>query len=441
MKKNKKGDKKLIRAWAVYDWANSAYALVISSAIFPIYYGSILDDSDTIPIFGMDIRSTALISFVTGLCILIVTLITPVLSGIADYIGNKRIFMKIFVYLGSISCIGLYWFDIENIELGITFYGLALIGFTGSLVFYNSYLPDIAYSHQMDKASAKGFSYGYVGSVILLVFNLIMVMYPHWFGITGNESQQALKAMKYSFVSVGVWWMLFSQISFYALPKGIKKVKKIEKIFANGFRELYTVWSNSKKLKGLNRFLASFFVYSIALQTVLIIAAYFGEQEINWINDSQKTIGLIISILLIQLVAVLGAEITARASGKFGNIRVLIALNIFWAVICITAYSVYEPTQFYIIAGCVGLVMGGLQALSRSTYSKLIPKTKDTTSFFSFYEVTEKVGVIIGIITFGLLDQVTGSLRSSITFFLIIFLLGAVLLLRIPRSVRITLQN
>ncbi len=441
MKKNKKGDKKLIRAWAIYDWANSVYPLVISSAIFPIYYGSILDESDTISMVGMDIRSTALISFVTGLSILMVTITTPILSGIADYIGNKKIFMKFFVYLGGLSCIGLYWFEIENIELGIAFYALALIGFTGSLVFYNSYLPDIAYSHQMDKASAKGFSYGYVGSMILLVFNLMMVMNPHWFGIAGNESQQALKAMKYSFVLVGVWWILFSQISFYALPKGIKKVKNIRNIFVNGFRELYKVWNDSKKLKGLNRYLTSFFVYSMALQTVLIIAAYFGEQEINWINDSQKTIGLIISILLIQLVAVIGAEITARASGKFGNIQVLVVLNIFWAIICISAYFVYQPIQFYIIAGCVGLVMGGLQALSRSTYSKLIPKTKETTSFFSFYEVTEKVGVIIGIITFGFLDQITGSLRSSITFFLVVFLLGAILLLRIPKSIRTNLQN
>ncbi|MCY4216845.1 MAG: MFS transporter [Flavobacteriaceae bacterium] len=441
MKKFKKGDKKLIRAWATYDWANSVYALVISSAIFPIYYGTLLDDSDTIPIFGMEIRSTALISFVTGLSILIVTLITPILSGVADYIGNKRIFMKIFVYLGSISCIGLYWFDIENIELGITFYGLALMGFTGSLVFYNSYLPDITYPDQMDKASAKGFTYGYVGSVILLVFNLVLVMYPHWFGISGTERQQALKAMKIAFVSVGIWWVLFSQISLYALPKGIKKVNKIEKIFVNGFRELFSVWKQSKQLKGLNRFLSSFFIYSMALQTVLIIAAYFGEQEINWISDSQKTMGLIISILLIQLVAIIGAELTARASGKFGNIRVLIALNIFWAIICIAAYQVYDPIHFYIIAGCVGLVMGGLQALSRSTYSKLIPKTKDTTSFFSFYEVTEKVGVIIGLVSFGFLDQITGSLRSSITFFLIVFLIGAILLLRIPKTIRVSLQS
>ncbi|MCY4560990.1 MAG: MFS transporter [Flavobacteriaceae bacterium] len=441
MKNFKKGDKKLIRAWAVYDWANSAYALVISSAIFPIFYGSILDDSDTISVLGTEIRSTALISFITGISILIVTFITPILSGVADYIGNKKVFMKFFVYLGSLSCIGLYWFDADNIQLGITFYALALIGWTGSLVFYNSYLPDIAFPNQMDKASAKGFSYGYVGSVILLVFNLLMVMNPQWFGITGTESEQALKAMRYSFITVGIWWFLFSQYTFSILPKGIKKVDEIQNVLFNGFYELISVWKLFKKYIGLKRFLTSFFIYSMALQTVLIIAAYFGEQEINWTDDSQKTIGLITSILLIQIVAVLGAELTARASGKFGNIRVLIVLNIIWAIICIAAYKVYEPNQFYVIAGFVGLVMGGVQALSRSTYSKLMPQTKDTTSFFSFYEVTEKVGVIIGLITFGLLDQITGSLRSSITFFLIVFLIGALLLLRIPRVTRLSLQN
>lgn len=423
------------RAWAFYDWANSVYPLVISSAIFPIYYGSILDDSDTISVFGSEFRSTAMISFITGISLTIVVLLSPILSGIADYLGNKKRFMKFFVYLGGLSCIGLYWFELDTIYFGLTLYALALIGFNGSLVFYNSYLPDIAYPNQMDKTSANGYSYGYIGSVLLLVFNLSMVMKPEWYNIQGSDSQKALIAMRYSFVSVGIWWLLFSQYSFYFLPKGFKKIEQARNVLFNGFKELASVWGQMKNNLGIKRYLIAFFVYSMALQTVMIIATYFGEQEINWVNDSQKTMGLIISIILIQIIAILGAEITARLSDRFGNISVLIALNIFWAGICVAAYMVYEPTQFYFIAGCVGLVMGGLQSLSRSTYSKLIPPTKDTTSFFSFYEVTEKIGIIIGISTFGLLDQVTGSLRTSITFFLLIFLLGVVFLLRVPRRV------
>lgn len=433
MKNIKKGSKKLRRAWAFYDWANSVYPLVISSAIFPIYYGYILVDSDTISVFGSEFRSTAIISFITGISLTIVVLLSPILSGIADYLGNKKRFMKFFVYLGGLSCIGLYWFELDTIYFGLTLYALALIGFNGSLVFYNSYLPDIAYPNQMDKTSAKGYSYGYFGSVLLLIFNLSMVMKPEWYNIQGSD--KALTAMRYSFVSVGIWWLLFSQYSFYFLPKGFKKIEHARNVLFNGFKELLSVWSQIKNSLGIKRYLIAFFVYSMALQTVMIIATYFGEQEINWVDDGQKTMGLIISIILIQIIAILGAEITARLSDRFGNIPVLIALNIFWAGICVAAYLVYEPTQFYFIAGCVGLVMGGLQSLSRSTYSKLIPETKDTTSFFSFYEVTEKIGIIIGISTFGLLDQVTGSLRTSITFFLLIFLLGVVFLLRVPRRV------
>lgn len=433
MKNIKKGSKKLRRAWAFYDWANSVYPLVISSAIFPIYYGYILVDSDTISVFGSEFRSTAIISFITGISLTIVVLLSPILSGIADYLGNKKRFMKFFVYLGGLSCIGLYWFELDTIYFGLTLYALALIGFNGSLVFYNSYLPDIAYPNQMDKTSAKGYSYGYFGSVLLLIFNLSMVMKPEWYNIQGSD--KALTAMRYSFVSVGIWWLLFSQYSFYFLPKGFKKIEHARNVLFNGFKELLAVWSQIKNSLGIKRYLIAFFVYSMALQTVMIIATYFGEQEINWVDDGQKTMGLIISIILIQIIAILGAEITARLSDRFGNIPVLIALNIFWAGICVAAYLVYEPTQFYFIAGCVGLVMGGLQSLSRSTYSKLIPETKDTTSFFSFYEVTEKIGIIIGISTFGLLDQVTGSLRTSITFFLLIFLLGVVFLLRVPRRV------
>ncbi|MCY4215612.1 MAG: MFS transporter [Flavobacteriaceae bacterium] len=434
MKKNKKGSKRLLRAWATYDWANSVYTAVITTTIFPIYYGTLLDDSDTILVLGQQIRSTAMISFIVGLTISLVVLLSPILSGIADYIGNKKIFMRFFVYLGAFSCIGLYWFNLDTIYLGLVFYALGIVGFQGSLVFYNSYLPDIAHQNQMDKASAMGFSYGYLGSVILLIFNLSMVMRPDWYGIQGSSSEKPLVAMRYSFVTVGVWWLLFSHYSFYFLPKGNKNIKEVKNIVFNGFKELLSVWNIVKKHLNIRRFLGAFFVYSMALQTVMIIAAYFGEQELYWTSDTEKTTGLILSILLIQLIAILGAELTARASGRFGNIPVLIGLNIIWAGICIGAYLVYYPIHFYFIAGCVGLVVGGIQSLSRSTYSKLLPKTKDTTSFFSFYDVSEKVAIIMGITIFGFLDQTTGSIRTSITFFPVLFLIGVVLLLRIPKD-------
>ena len=430
----KKGSTKLINAWAFYDWANSVYSLVISSAIFPIYYGAIFSDINTINILGYQIKNTAVISFLTAIAFLLIAILSPILSGIADYIGNKKKFMKIFVYLGSLSCIGLYWFELETIYLGLIFYFLALIGLWSSLVFYNSYLPDIAYPEQQDRASARGFSFGYVGSVILLLANLTMIMLPDLFGIEGSEADAAIKAMKYSFVSVGIWWALFSQYSFYFLPKSNHKSKITKDILLNGYRKLKSVFIQLKNLSRLKRFLPAFFLYSMALQTVLLVAAYFGEEEIAWVDSNQKTIGLIVSILLIQIVAIFGAILTARASERYGNIRVLIAINIIWVILCIVAYNIKTPFQFYSIAGLVGMVMGGLQSLSRSTYSKLLPNTLDTTSFFSFYDVTEKIGIVIGMVCFGLVDQISGSMRNGILFFILFFVLGALMLARIPKN-------
>ena len=314
------------------------------------------------------------------------------------------------------------------------FYFFALIGLWASLVFYNSYLPDIAYPDQQDIASARGFSYGYVGSVILLLINLMIIMNPNSFGIEGSSSEASMTAMKYSFVSVGIWWALFSQYSFYFLPKSNREVKVTKDIFWNGYKELKLVYKELKNQTKLKRFLPAFFLYSMALQTVMLVAAYFGEEEISWGSSKEKTLGLIVSILLIQVVAIFGAILTARASKYFGNIPVLVFINFFWVVLCVIAYFTKTPTQFYSVAGFVGLVMGGLQSLSRSTYSKLLPKTFDTTSFFSFYDVTEKIGIVIGMLCFGLVDQISGSMRNGILFFIIFFVFGAFMLMRIPKS-------
>ena len=427
-KKYKQGDSKLLNAWAFYDWANSVYPLVISSAVFPIYYGSLFIDDLYIEVFGFNFKNTALISFLTAFAFIILSFITPLLSGIADYMGNKKLFLKFFCYLGSFSCMGLYWFELSNIYLGLSFYFLALISFWASLVFYNSYLPDIAFKEQQDSISAKGYALGYFGSVLLLILNLAMVMYPSYFGISGPNPE--ILAMKYSFVSVGFWWIICSQYTFYYLPSSKEKKKIIKDVFFNGFNELKQVWNELKKILVIRKYLIAFFIYSSALQTVLLIAAYFGEQEIDWPKD-EKTIGLIVSILLIQLIAIFGAILTSKLTSKFGNIFTLILLNIFWALLCIGAYFITDPYEFYIAAGLVGLVMGGIQALSRSTFSKMIPKTENTTSYFSFYDVSQKVSIVFGMTLFAFLDQITGSMRTSILMFVVIFLIGALLLKRI----------
>jgi len=433
-----RGSKKLINAWAFYDWANSVYSLVISSAIFPIYYAALFAENNQINFFGYDIKNTAMISFVTGVAFFVVAFISPLLSGIADFVGNKKRFMQFFVYMGSLSCIGLYWFELDNLYLGLLFYFLAMIGLWASLVFYNSYLPDVAYPEQQDRASARGFSMGYIGSVLLLLFNLAMVMNPDLFGITGTTTEAAMKAMRYSFVSVGIWWFVFSHVSFYFLPKGNKNSEKVTRdIFWNGFRELKMVYAQMAGNYPLKRYLTAFFFFSLAVQTVMLVAAYFGEEEIAWGSDSEKTMGLIVSILLIQIVAIFGSILSARASIRFGNIPTLVVINIIWVIICAYAFTIETPMQFYYIAGFVGLVMGGIQTSSRAAYSKFLPETDDTTSYFSFYDVAEKVGIIIGMFLFGAIDQITGSMRFSIVFFGIFFVFGAILLMRVNRKAAI----
>ena len=432
-----KGSRKLLNAWAFYDWANSVYSLVIASAVFPIFYGALfrVADIEKIEVFGGEIARAPLISYVTSAAFLCIAIITPLISGIADYLGNKKVFMKFFCYLGGVSCMGLYWFSLENIYLGLGFYFLGLVCFWVSFAINNSYLPDIAFPEQQDRISAKGFSMGYIGSVLLLIINLAMVMQPDLFGIVGDETEAAeMKAMKLSFVTVGIWWILFSQYTFFHLPKGNKREGERDHIILNGFRELQSVWRQMGDETRLKRYLLAFFIYSMAVQTVMLIATYFGEEEINWGSDSERTTGLIVSILVIQVVAIIGATATARASEAFGNIRTLIVINILWIGICIYAYFLITPMEFYIAAGCVGLVMGGIQALSRSTYSKFIPPTIDTASFFSFYDVAEKIGIVIGTFLYGLVAQATGSMRNAAIFLGIFFLFGALLLTRVNKK-------
>ncbi|MDF0717536.1 MFS transporter [Muricauda sp. 334s03] len=431
-----KGSKKLLNAWAFYDWANSVYSLVISSAIFPLFYGLLFRTAgiEQVTIFGGEIARAPLISYVTSLAFVFIAIVTPLISGVADYLGNKKVFLKFFCYLGAASCIGLYWFSLEHIYFGLVCYFFGLVGFWVSFAINNSYLPDIAYPEQQDGISAKGFSLGYIGSVILLVFNLFMVMEPDFFGITDSGDEVAeIKAMKYSFISVGIWWILFSQYTFKHLPKGYKRQGERHHIILNGFKELKLVWHQLGQNRKLKRYLGAFFTYSMAVQTIMLIATYFGEEEIVWGSDDERTMGLIVSILLIQIVAILGATVTAWASKSFGNIRTLVVINVIWGVLCVYAYFLQTPMDFYIAAGFVGIVMGGIQALSRSTYSKFLPETTDTTSFFSFYDVAEKIGIIIGTFMYGIISQLTGSMRNSTIFLGLFFLIGICLLLRVNK--------
>jgi len=427
---SKSESNKVLNAWAFYDWANSVYPLVISTAVFPIYYGTLFIDSDYVEVFGINYKNTALIQHVTTLVFIFLAFLVPLMSGIADFLGNKKNFMKFFVYTGSFSCMGLYFFELNNIYLGLFFYFFALFSFWASLVFYNSYLPDIALPEKQDNVSALGYSYGYVGSVILLLTNLFMINKPEFFGFSNSE-QGSVDAMKVSFLTVGLWWIIFSQYTFYYLPQKKNNVNKndvFKKSFLfSGFNKLIQVWKLMKKDLSVKRFLIAFFTFSTAVQTIILIATYFGDQEIIW-GEGEKLFGLILSMLLIQLIAIVGSIGGAKLSNKIGNINTLIVFNVIWFLLCIGAFFIKHSFEFYIVAAFVGLVMGGIQSLSRSTYSKLIPQTEDTCSYFSFYQMSMIISIVLGTFMSGLIDQLTGNIRISILVFAGLFVLGAILL-------------
>jgi len=420
-----KGSPKLINAWAFYDWANSVYSLVISTAVFPIYYESVTSSNDGMVNFlGTSFHNTTLLSYSLSFSFLIVAFLSPILSGIADYTGNKKRFMQFFCYLGSLSVMGLFFFEDQN-TLWIAILGtiFASIGFWSSIVFYNSYLPEIAFPEQHDRVSAKGFMYGYFGSVILLTFNLTMVMKPEWYGI----SDSTLPA-RISFLSVGIWWMGFAQVTFYYLPNNVFNKKPRKDFIFKGIRELKAVFKSLKNLISLKQFLIAFFFYSTGVQTIILFAGIYGKIELG-IETSQ----LIITILIVQLVAIFGAYLFSRISESIGNIKTLKLIIAIWGLICFAVYlldkdSKYIDLQFYLVASGIGMVFGAIQSLSRSTYSKLLPETEDHATYFSFYDVTEKIAIVMGTFIFGFVGSITNSMRNSIFILAVFFLLGYIVL-------------
>jgi len=427
--------KKIQSAWAMYDWANSVYNLVITSTIFPAYYVAITssnsEEQSYVDFFGFQFINTALQNYALAIVFFIVAFTSPILSSIADYRGNKKAFMRFFVIMGSLACSMLFFFTPEKIEWGIIFFALAALGFWSSLVFYNSYLPDIATPEERDGLSAKGFAMGYIGSVLLQLICFVIILKPDLFGI--DPANKSL-APRISFVLVGCWWLGFSQITFKALPSNTEQNKTLKKhILVNGFHELKLVWNQAKQIPALKRYLLSFFLFSVGVQTVMLVAASFSKKEIFPKPEDEPK--LIMTIILIQLVALVGALLMSKLSKFIGNIYTLVVAVFIWIGICLWGYFIQSQTEFYILAACVGLVMGGIQTIGRSTYSKLIPPTEDTTSYFSFYDVTEKIALTIGLFLFARNEELTGSIRNSILVLMLFFIASFFSLLYTKRKI------
>lgn len=410
--------KKVINGWAMYDWANSVYNLVITTTFFPIYFvkaANAAAGSDRVPFFGKYFLSGALYNYSMAAAFFLAALLSPILSSIADTRGNKKRYLMMFTWLGALSCCALYNFKGPNVEYGVIFFILATLGYCGGLVFYNSYLPEIAAPEDRDRISARGFTMGYIGSVILQLIGFALVLLTP-FGIDASQ------AILITFVLVGIWWIGFAQYSFVRLPSSPGTVREHNtNALTEGFRELRKVYAQVKQMPVLKRFLRGFFFYSMGVQTVMMAATIFGSEELH-LGEAE----LIGTVVVIQLVAVLGAWGMARLSGRYGNFPVLMTVIVLWIGICIAGYKMQTAVHFYILAAAVGLVMGGVQSLSRSTYAKLMPETEDTASFFSYYDVVEKLSICIGLITFGYIHELTGSMRNSVLALIFFFIIGLV---------------
>jgi UMF1 family MFS transporter len=425
---NVQNNKRTQNAWAFYDWANSVHSLTITSAIFPIYFpiAAIVVGSVTpnlIPIFGnFLLPNTVIYSYTISFAFLILAILVPMVSGIADYLGNKKSFMRFFCYMGSFSCIGLYFFTKGSYWVGTLGFLFSIIGWGGSIVFYNSFLPEIATKEEYDQLSAKGFALGYIGSVILLLQNLSMLLLPNLYGNISSEL-----ASRISFLSVGIWWLIFAQIPFHFLPDNHKSVKLSSSFFVGGFKELKNVFVKIRDIESVRLFLVSFFLYNLGAQTVMYLGALFGSQELHLPTDA-----LIITILLIQIVAIPGAFVCSSISQKMGNIFALILIVSIWILICCFAYFVYGQVQFYVLAISIGFVMGGIQSNSRSTYAKLCPNNeKDLASFFSFYDVCDRLSTVLGTFLFGIIIQITGNMRIGILILTLFFSISLLFLYRL----------
>ena len=424
----KKGDPKVVRAWVMYDWSNSVYQLTIASAIFPIYYNTVTRHGTDfmVSFFGFKVVNTALYSWAIAAAYLLVAIGSPLFSSMADYTGRRKGFMRAFTIIGATGCGMLFFFDANNIELGIIAFALGTLGYGGSIVFYNSFLPVIAEPEDQDRISARGYSMGYLGGVILLLFNLLMIMKPELFGF-GKQSDMPARI---SFLTVFVWWIGFSTLTFRYLPKYVFR-KRIAKgrIFTNGYRELQTVFNQIRKSYRLSVFLAAFFFLMMGMLTTMFMAATFGEKELG-LTDTV----LIPTILGIQLVGMFGAWFFARLSGKIGNLKSLIITVVIWIIICIYAFTIKGALSFIVAAVFIGIVMGGSQSLARSTYSKMLPETTDHTSFFSFYDVMEKLATVAGTFSFGIIEVLTGSMRYSVLAIALFFVVGLFFLLLLLKN-------
>jgi MFS transporter, UMF1 family len=416
----------------MYDWANSVHNLVITTVIFPMYFLStavtLMPDgskSQIINVLGFQLPNYSAYSYTISAATFLLVLISPFLTSLADSSGRQKFFLKFFCYLGAASCMYFFFFTRDNYMSALVAFGISILGWGGSIIFYNSFLPKIAYEKDYDRISARGFMFGYIGSVLLLIINLLMILKPQFFGLSQADSDSGLTS-RISFLTVGIWWALFAQIPFYYLPND-ENIPLKDGWITSSINELKYVINELKSKPLIVKFITAFFFYDMGVQTVIYVATIFAKDVLKIPQG-----GLITTLLLIQLVAIPGSFLASRLSEKFGNSIGLMIFVALWGIAPVAAYFTYTPTPFYVIAALVGLVMGGIQSLSRSTFAKLLPTNiKDTASYFAIFDMTEKIAISVGTLIFGTISQNVGQ-RNGVLFILVLFVIGFLLLLRVP---------
>jgi len=405
-----------INSWCMYDWANSVYSLIIASTLFPVYFNRIAVNSEggqLVEFLGFEVLNSALFSFAVSFSFLLAGILSPFLSAYADLSGLRKQFLFFFCFLGSVSCGLLFFFTPGELELGIGLFVLAAIGFSSSIVFYNSFLPEIATPDNYERVSARGFALGYIGSVILL----LLILAPLFLVPGAGNSLDLI--CRIGFVLTGIWWLCFGIYAMKGLPAsegGLGLFWSVKPITERLGIAMKLVSATS----GLPRFLAGFFFMNMGVQTIMYLAAIFGEVELKL--SSEK---LIATILILQVLAIAGAWIFARVASGLQPLGALLFACVLWAAICVAAYFIKTETQFYFVAAAVGMVMGGSQSLLRSTFTHYLPGNEHGKSaLYGLYDLLEKFSIVLGTLVFGLINQWTGNMRDSTLMLVVFFALG-----------------
>ncbi len=405
--------KRAIRAWAMYDWANSAFVTTVMAAVLPVYYANVAAVN-----LEPNMR-TAAWAYTTTISLLLVAIIGPILGAMADLSGAKKKFLTAFVIMGAVGTSALFFVGSGDYLLASAFYVVAALGFSGSIVFYDSLLPHVARPDEIDQVSSRGYAMGYLGGGILLAVNLAMIMLPP------SELQGLMTRI--SFLTVAVWWLVFTIPLWRHVPEPPRRIlsgeEKINPL-TGSFKRLGHTFSQIRKYKEAFKFLVAFWLYNNGIGTIITMASIYGKE----LKFSDTTV--IGTLLMVQFVAMPFAFLFGWLARKMGTKRAIYLSLAIYSLIAIAGYFMVQELHFWMLGFAVATVQGGSQALSRSLFSRMLPKSQ-SAEFFSFFGVSEKVAGMVGPLVFGLATQLLGGGRVGIISLVIFFILGGLLLTRV----------